>query len=209
MKVGSSDGTIRVPAAIPMSENLYRKVMVVDLFFRKIKALSVNCAFSSADLVATIATYFDFNTNSAKIEAATAAERIRAAVFQVEYLTGLGFRNQYGTPVSYRPGYTRPAHLHYFAFRSTLRASSLDIRGPDTEVSFDFFLKLPQTFVNAAALVVSNLVPPLPTSVSTTNTSAELQPLQIEFGNLEEDHFDSLSPADMRAFLKHSASILV
>ena len=93
LKIGSSDGTIRVPSAIPMLEKPYRKSMVADLFFRKVKALAVDSAFSSADLVATIATYFDFNTSSAEIEAATAAERIRAAVFQVEYLTGLGFRN--------------------------------------------------------------------------------------------------------------------
>ena len=93
LKIGSSDGTIRVPSAIPMLEKPYRKSMVADLFFRKVKALAVDSAFSSADLVATIATCFDFNTSSAEIEAATAAERIRAAVFQVEYLTGLGFRN--------------------------------------------------------------------------------------------------------------------
>ena len=83
VKVGSSDGTIRVPSAIPMSEKPYRKAMVADLFFRKVKALAVDSAFSSADLVATIATYFDFNTSSAEIEAAKAAAGIRAAIFQV------------------------------------------------------------------------------------------------------------------------------
>ena len=55
--------------------------MVADLFFRKIKVLAVNSAFSSAGLMSTIATYFDFNTSSAEIEAATVVERIRAAVF--------------------------------------------------------------------------------------------------------------------------------
>ena len=143
VKVGSSDGTIGVPSAIPMSAKLYRKAMVADLFFRKVKALAVDSAFSSADLVATIATYFDFNTSSAEIEATKVAARIRAAVFQVEYLTGLGFRNQYGTPISYRQGDTRPANLHYFAFRSAIRASDLDDGGPDTVFSFDFVLKLP------------------------------------------------------------------
>ena len=174
--------------------------MVADLFFRKIKVLAVNSAFSSAGLMSTIATYFDFNTSPAEIEAVTVVERIRATVFQVEYLTVLGFRNQYRVPVSYRPGDTRPVHLHYFAFRSALRAFSLDIRGLDTEFSFDFV---------SAAPVLSNLVSPLPTPISTTGTAAELETLQFEFGNLEEDHFDSLSPADMRAILKRSASILV
>ena len=122
LRIGSSDGTIRVPSAIPMSEKPYLKEMVVDLFFWKIKSLAVNSVFSFADLVATIATYFNFNTSSVEIEAATAADRIRAAFFLVEYLTSLGFRNQYGTPVSYRPGDTWLAHLHYFTFRSALNA---------------------------------------------------------------------------------------
>ena len=209
LKVGCRDGTIRVPSAILMSEKPYRKAMVADSFFREVKALTVDSVFSSTDLVATIATYFDFNTSSAEIEAATAAERIRATIFQVEYLTGLGFRNQYGTPVSYRQGDTRQVHLHYFAFRSALRASDLDDRGPDTVFSFYFVLKLPQTFINATAPVVSNLTSPLPIPVSTTDTADELETLQFEFGNLEENHFDSLSPANMRALLKRSASILV
>ena len=58
-------------------------------------------------------------------------------------------------------------------------------------------------------LVVSNLASPLPNSVATTNTADELETLQFEFANLEEDHFDSLSPADMRVLLKRSAYILV
>ena len=192
-----------------MSKKPYRKAMVADLFFRKLKALAVDSASFSADLVATIATYFDFNTSSAVIEAATSAERIRAAVFQVEYLTGLGFRNQYGTPVSYSQGDTRPVNLHYFAFRSAFRVSDLDNRGPDTVFSFDFVLKLPQIFVDVAAPVVSNLASPLPIPVPTTDTAEELESLQFDFGNLEVNHFDSLSPADMRALLKRSASTLI
>ena len=111
--------------------------------------------------------------------------------------------------LTYRQGDTRPTNLHYFAFRSALRASDLDDRWPDTVFSLDSILKLPQTFVNAAAPVVSNLASPLPIHIPTTDTADELETLQFEFGNLEENQFDSLSPADMRALLKRSASILV
>ena len=76
-------------------------------------------------------------------------------------------------------------------------------------IFFDFVLKLPQTLVNAAAPVVSNFTSPLPNPVLATNTADELETLQFEFGNLEEDHFDSLSPSNMRALLKYSASVLV
>ena len=97
MEVGSSARTIRVPTALPMSEKPYRKAMVADIFFRKIKALALESDFSSADLVVTFATYFDFNTGSAEIESVAAANKIHDAVFCVENLIGLGFRNQYGT----------------------------------------------------------------------------------------------------------------
>ena len=57
--------------------------------------------------------------------------------------------------------------------------------------------------------VESNLAPPLLVPVSTTDTEDELETLQFEFGNLEENHFDFLSPADMRALHKRSDFILV
>ena len=89
--------------------------------------------------MAIIATYFDFNTGSAKIETAAAADKICDAVFRVENLIGLGFRNQYGTPIPCRPKKTRPANLTYFDFCSVGRAPALGIRGPDTDFSFELF----------------------------------------------------------------------
>ena len=87
MEVGSSARTIRVPTALPMSEKPYRKAMVADIFFRKIKALALESDFSSADLVATIATYFDFNTGSAEIESAAAAIRFTMPFFTLRTLS--------------------------------------------------------------------------------------------------------------------------
>ena len=56
--------------------------MVANLFFRVIKGLGIDSSFSSADLVATIATYFDFNTSSVEIEATAAVNFILATLFE-------------------------------------------------------------------------------------------------------------------------------
>ena len=163
IRVDTSDGMFRVLSAIPMSEKPYRKAMVADFFYQKIKALVVNSAFFSVDLVATIAIYFDFNTSSAESEAVAAVDKISAAVFKVDYLASLGFRNQCGTPIS-----CRPANLTYFDFCSVTRASVFDIRGPGSV--FVFVLKLSQTLVNAAAPIVYKIASHLPTPITTTNT---------------------------------------
>ena len=147
---------------------------MTNIFFRKIKALAFDSSFSSSNLVAIIVTYFNFNMNSVVIEAATVVNKIRVAVFHVENLTSLGFRNQYETPVFCRLNEPRPAHLIYFDFCSVMRASSLDNRDPDSEFSFDFVLKLPQNFVTAAATIVSNIVSSFPTPKMATDTEGEL-----------------------------------
>ena len=110
--------------------------------------------------MAIIATYFDFNTGSAKIETAAAADKICDAVFRMENLIGIGFSNQYGTPIPCRPKKPRPANLTYFDFCSVGRALALGIRGPDTDFSFDFVLKLPQNFVKLVVHVISNITSP-------------------------------------------------
>ena len=89
-----------------------------------------------------------------------------------------------------------------------MRASSLDSRGPDNEFSFDFVLKLPHTFVNVAAPVVSNITSPHPVSSITDNTTEGLEAMQFELGNLAEDHLDSLSNEDMRFLVKRSVSAI-
>ena len=120
MEVGSSAKTIRIPTALPISKKPYHKAMVTDIFSRKIKALALESDFFSVDLVATIATYFDFNTGSTESESATVADTIYDAVFRVENLINLGFRNQYGTHIHCHPNEPRSANLSYitlFALR--------------------------------------------------------------------------------------------
>ena len=76
-----------------MSERPYHKIMVANISVRKIRALEVKPFFSSTDLVATIFTYFDFNTSSVDMEVVTVVDKIRA-VFYVKNLINLDFRNQ-------------------------------------------------------------------------------------------------------------------
>ena len=128
--------------------------------------------------------------------------------FPVENLIGLGFRSQYGTQIQCRPHEPRPANLTYFSFRSAVRASSLDSRGPDNEFSFDFVLKLPHTFVNVAAPVVFNIASPHPVATFTDDTAEDLEAMQFELGNLAEDPLESLSNEDMRSLLKRSVSAI-
>ena len=140
--VETSGKTISVPSVLPMSELPYRKAMVANLFSCKIEALVMDSSFISTDLISIIGTYFKFNTSPAENEATAAANKIGAAVFHVDNLTGLGFRNQYGVDISFDMVDDRPANLCYFAFSSMLRASDVDSRGPDTVFSMDFVLRM-------------------------------------------------------------------
>ena len=126
LAVGTSDRTIRVPIPLPMSQLPYCKVMVVGLFFSTIKGLATDSTLSSVDLVSTIVGYFDFNISSVEEEGMVAAKKNRTAIFKLEKITGLGFRNHKGGSVSFDPNDTRPADLTHFAFRSEFWASSID-----------------------------------------------------------------------------------
>ena len=205
--VGTSEQTIRVPVALPMSERPYRKAMVTNFFFRKIKALAVDSVFISANLVSTIAAYFNFNTSPAEDEATAAAETIHDSVFYVGNLTGLGFQNQLGAAVLFDVTAERPANLRYFDFRSSFRASDIDSRGLTNLFSVDFMLKLPQNTVAASAPLLSNIASPTitsPTTFTTNNMTMaadKLTTLRFELGNLREDHVATLGAKYMRSLL--------
>ena len=72
----------------------------------------------------------------------------------------------------------------------------------------DFVLELPQTFVNVAAPIVSNIASPHPVSTFTDDTAEDLEAMQFELGNLAEDHLESLSNEDMRSLLKRFVSAI-
>ena len=109
--VGTSDKTIRVPSVLPMSERSYRKSMVANLFFLKIEALASDSSFTTAHLISTIVTYFNFNTSPAENEVTVAADEIRPVVFHG------GQPHRYWVPQSVR-------------CRCCFRCSGLSIRKP-------------------------------------------------------------------------------
>jgi len=196
-----------VPVPLPMSQLPYRKAMVADLFFGTIKGLALDSAFSSADLIATTAGYFGFNTSSAEDEATVASAKIRAAIFNVEHLTGLGFRNRKGDTVSFDSTGVRPKDIRYFAFRSVFTASAIDSRGPDTPFSVEFVLRLPQTLVSAADSALTPNTLPLSPSIKTPDSMAKTakpDSIAAMSKQIEETDFDDMSAADIRAMLKRS-----
>ena len=200
LAVGTSDKNIRVPVPLPMSQLPYRKVMVADLFFGTIKGLALDSAFSSADLIATTAGYFGFNTSSAEDEVTVASVKVRAAIFNIEHLTGLGFHNSKVDAVSFDPTGVRPKDLRYFAFRSVFTASAIDSRGPDTPFSVEFVLRLPQTLVSAADSISHPNTLPLSTPTKTPDSMAAMSK------QIEDTDFDAMSADEIRTMLKRSMS---
>ena len=109
--VGTSDKTIRVPSVLQMSKRSYRKAMVANLFFLKIEALASDSSFTTAHLISTIVTYFNFNTSPAENGVTVAADEIRPVVFHG------GQPHRYWVPQSVR-------------YRCCFRCSGLSIRKP-------------------------------------------------------------------------------
>ena len=126
LTVGISNRMIRVPVPLPFSQPPYRKVMVADIFFRAIKGLAVDSSFSSADIVATITAYSDFNTIFAELETTQIADIIRSIVFGIDNLIGMGVYDRHGTAITFEVNDAHPTILYYFAFHSILWVSDLD-----------------------------------------------------------------------------------
>ena len=64
ISVDSSNTSLRVSVVHPMRWAPYRKALVNQHFFRKIKHLATNNTFSHGDLMSTVASYFDFETGT-------------------------------------------------------------------------------------------------------------------------------------------------
>ena len=194
---------IRVPVPLPMSQLPYRKAMVVDLFFGIVKGLAIDSIFSSADLVVMIAGYFDFNTSSAEEEATVAVKNIRAAIFDVNHLTGLVFHDHKGGSISFDPTGASPQNLTYFM------ASTVDDRGLDELFSVDFALRLPQTLVSATGSFLTNSSSTLsPSSSFLSSAPDETERLMTELGQLDTVDLDILGDDAIRALLKQSMTTL-
>ena len=201
--VGTSERMIRVPVPLPMSQLPYRKAMVVDLFFGTVKGLAIDSIFSSADLVVMIAGYFDFNTSSAEEEETVAVKNIRAAIFDVNHLTGLALRDHKGGSISFDPTGASPQNLTYFM------ASTVDDRGLDELFSVDFALRLPQTLVSMARSFLSNSYSTFSTSPSFLSpVPNETERLMTELGQFDTVDVDNLGDDTIRTLIKRSITTL-
>ena len=198
--VGTSDRNFWVSVPLPTSQLPYRKAMVVDLFFGTMKRLALDSAFSSTDLIATTAGYFGFNTSSAEDEATVASAKVRATIYNVDHLTGLGLCNRKGDTVSFDPTGVRPKDLRYFAFRSMFMVSAIDIKGPDSPFYVEFVLRLPQTLISTAnSISLSNnfsLSPP-------TKTPDRMAAINQQ---IEDTDFGTMSAVDICTMFKSSMS---
>ena len=88
ISVGTSDKTIRISVVLSMRETPYRKALVTQYFFRKIKHLATNNTFSHGYLMSTVASYFDFETRTAETESESAALLVQCTNFSVNNMEG-------------------------------------------------------------------------------------------------------------------------
>ena len=82
--------------------------------------------------------------------------KIHAAVFCVEHLIRLGFRNRKSAPISFDLNNPRSTNLAYFTFHSMFWTSTIDNRGLNTPCFVYFVLHLPQPLVSEAEHDSSN-----------------------------------------------------
>ena len=68
-----------------------------------------------------------------------------ALIYHVSNLQGVGFFDSSGQPITVPDPDNRPVDLTYFTFRSVVNAADIDNRAPDTSLSLEFFLRLPQS----------------------------------------------------------------
>ena len=64
--VGVMESIIHAPITLLIADVSYRKVLVDQHFFHQIRQLVDNDSFSVRDLLSTVASYFDFETETSK-----------------------------------------------------------------------------------------------------------------------------------------------
>ena len=200
--VGASTATIRTLVPVSISAPPYRKALIAKLFFKQILGHAGSPSISCSDLVTTVATYFDMSTAMAEREAETAADSIRDSVFNVDNMTGVGFLNSKGKPVTITDPDHRPDNITYFTFRATVNPILVDKRAPDSVHYFEFSLRLPHTSLSfPASRLPGSFVPPI-------TTPAPVATLDSTLETLTDDDLLSMSAARMRALLSTRHSTL-
>ena len=97
----------------------YRKALVTQYFFRKIKYLATNNTFSHGDLISSVVLYFDFETGTTETESELVALFVLRAIFLVNNLEGVRFADNRNKIVLVDPSKPAPG-ITYFMFRSII-----------------------------------------------------------------------------------------
>ena len=166
--VGTFDKTIRVPVDLLMRETPYRKALVVQHFFRKIKHLATNNTFSHGDLISIVASRFDFETGIAETESEATALLVHRVIFSVNNLEGVGFTNNTNNFFLVDP--SKPAlEVMYFMLRYIVNGFVVDKYVSDNSLFLEFAFRLLQTPVPSITCLVTPAImmatPITPTSI--------------------------------------------
>ena len=155
------------------------------MMLHQILALSDTTTVSFSDLMTTVASYFDFNTEATAKEVETIVARVRTDLFCVNNLQGISFSNAPGNRMTVPDSDQRPADFTYFTFRSVVSANSVDNFAPIKTLFLELSLYLPHTIVNLFYAF---------TILSTTNTTSPLatispkpvRDLSLKLGNFSD-----------------------
>ena len=113
-----------------------------------------------------VASYLSLFAGSAEREAETAVATIRANLFQLSNLQGIGFTDASGKPIAIPNPDKRLADLNYLTFRSFVSAVVDDACAPNKTLLIKFLFSFPQTLVRSVLhavqiifLCVQNIFP--------------------------------------------------
>jgi len=91
--VDTSNKNICVSATLPNLSATLPQTNSCKNMFRKVYTLVLESNFSSSELVATMYSYFHFNTRSAGVDVTWKMDKICNAIFHIEHLTCLKFHD--------------------------------------------------------------------------------------------------------------------
>ena len=185
--VDCGDVSIRTLVPATISAIPYRKVLIANIFFRQILALSDTPSISFSDLMTTVASYSSLNMSAAERETETAVVTIRSNFFSCRV---------FDSPMllgNILHSYTRISTLWILrVLRSTLKSAVVvDARTPNKKLSIEFSLRLLQTLVYLFPSTRPLVFP----TVDTSNVEIPPSPVQnagFRLGKYTNDMLDEL-----------------
>ena len=162
-----------------MREVPYRKALVEQQFFTKIKHLTTNDTFSHGDMMSTVESSFDFETGTTETESEVVALAVHHAIFFVENLEVVEFTDNKNNLVL-EDSANPPLGFTYFMLRSKVNRSAADKHNPDIYL----VLRLQQTLVPSSGPVTLMVAVNTPTqSITPTRVDENIESLAQEVRN--------------------------